>query len=158
MDILKLLVVVIVLHVACAFTQMVWQYYTLDIPPDDASVLAHTTMSDVLPTEADPNVRGPSITDPGSIVAFVARIGDLVNNGVTYNYSFVEEIRVHGGLPGNVAVFLQLVGFLVQMALGAAILRIIFDSGVLTSKLAALVLVGGLSLTSAISWLQGLFG
>lgn len=161
MTLAKLLTFLVVFHLACGFVQVSVNYFGGDDAMPGKSDWWHDmykgTPVDSLTGGVDEQDQQPSfLSDPRSILIFLDRIGDLLNGLLLLNYGFMDEMYDSGHLVLRLIVVLTRVAFsLTWLAVGIAALKLIFESGVLNSKVGLFLVVGGGSVAAVVSAVGG---
>ena len=151
MTLVKLLTLLIVIHVALAFAQVATSYYGAGMIEmvGEQGIITHTPIGKLFPkaVTGTPQTGGFSVTDIPSQFQVVYRLGDMIVALTNFKYGVLDELTPDDGLVFEVVVVVRLVGVLIWFAAGLAFLRLIFDSGILNSKLALALVAGGVALS-----------
>ena len=157
MLLLKLLIALIVLHLAMGFVQLSISYYAGDIADHGArGFVSHTpigalvggSVTDSEDMEERQTGGGLNLTDPRSAFEIVNRLSNTIGGLTILQYGFLEEIKPDDGFVYNIVVAFHLLGLLFWLALGVSLLYILFDSNILTSRLGLGLIAGGFGLTA----------
>ena len=157
---LKLLIALVMIHLALGFTQMAVTYYAAESSPDDVvgyNWVANTPIGDFLPDTTPQTEENQSGLVRGAF-EFLNRIGDSINGLATFGgYGFITDIEPDQGLIYVLVMILRLISVLVWLGLAWGTAYFLFDSNLLTSKigLSLLALGGGIGGLSALGAIVG---
>ena len=160
MTIIKLLTVLTVIHLACGFVQISVNYFGGDTKDDAAweNMYDNTPIGHLIGgVDQEEDQPQDFLSNPPAILAFINRIGDMQNGLLVMGYGFLNELSP-GTLPGMLVLLARVAFVLLWFATGIATLRLIFESGLLNSKLGLFLVVGGGSVATALSATGALFG
>ena len=160
MRLIKLLVVLIIIHMALGFTQVAVSYYAGDIADHGtAGWFSHTPLGTFIDLEQTPQTGGDQAS-PSRIREtwdFVLDLGATINSLASFGYGFWDLIQPDS-LVYQVVVIMRIMSYLFTVGLGLSLLYVLFDSGLLTSKLALALVAGAAGVTAALSGVSALFG
>ena len=176
MILVRLLTVLVCLHIGMAFTQLSYNYFAADVyevdgvspwarmledtpfenlgfaqelrPPPQAMKVMNATTTESLAedeTSAIIDIFGP-----------LARMGDLINGLLSFNYGVLGKLTAGSGFAFLVVLALRVVVGLLSVALAAGAAAWVFASGLLSSLTGKLILGGALGLTTITSILGAL--
>ena len=157
---IKILTILVVIHLACGFVQVSVNYFGGDMADGSAleSLYADTPLGQLIGgVDQEEDQPEDFLSNPPAILAFVNRIGDMQNGLLVLGYGFLDEMEP-GTLP-HVLVILTRVAFaLLWFVTGMATLSLIYQSGLLNSKLGLFLVVGGGGVAAALSTAGAFFG
>ena len=160
MRLVKILTVLIIIHMAFGFTQVVVSYYTGDVADHGtAGWFSHTPLGTFIDLDQTPQA-GSDQASPSRIREtwdFVLDLGATINSLASFGYGFWDLIQPDS-LVYQVVVVMRIASYLFTVGLGLALLYVLFDSGLLTSKLALGLVAGAAGVTAALSGAAALFG
>ena len=155
MGLVKILVALVVLHLAMGFTQMSVTYFTAERPDyGEKGILSHTPIASIMPLDDADRVPGGIELTPGAfdrLIGTVNAVGDMTNGLATFNYAFLTDIGSDAGLPYMLVMAFRIFSALIWVALAVRLLYILFDSNILTSPLGLGVVGLGVAGTAATS-------
>ena len=165
MTVIKLLALLVGLHVAFSVTQVSDYYFGEgQIGHGSSNLIAYTPLSYLL-DDAE-RLQGDHLaTDVGGreeavgffgILELLNRIGDSGFGLLTFDYAFLEKFAADTGITHNLDWIVKLIGVLLHFALGLSLVRLIFESGILTSTIGQ-VAVGLTGLAGAVSAITSRF-
>ena len=160
MTIIKLLTVLTVIHLACGFVQISVNYFGGDTKDDAAweNMYDNTPIGHLIGgVDQEEDQPQDFLSNPPAILAFINRIGDMQNGLLVMGYGFLNELSP-GTLPGMLLILVRVAFVLLWFAMGLGILKLIFESGILNSKLGLFLVVGGGSLSAIFSTAGAVFG
>ena len=160
MILIKLLTILAVFHMACGFVQVSVNYFGGDMADGSAwdTLYANTPLGQLIGgVDQEEDQPEDFLSNPPAILAFVNRIGDMQNGLLVLGYEFLNELSP-GTLPGTLVILTRVAFALLWFATGLATLKLIFESGLLNSKLGLFLVLGGGSVAAALSSAGALFG
>ena len=145
MMMLKILIGLVVIHLALGFTQMSLSYFAGDVAEYGAAGwVSHTPIGTFIDLEETPQDAAVNFTALDRIFDTVNKLGDSINGLLTLGYDFLTMIDSSDGLVYMLVIGIRAVSTLVWFALAMAGLYTLFDSNLLTSKLGlGLIAFGG---------------
>ena len=149
-----------VIHLGCGFVQISVNYFGGDTKDDSAweNMYEYTPIGHLIGgVDQEEHQRQDFLSNPPAILSFINRIGDMQNGLLVLGYGFLEELSP-GTLPGLLVLLARVAFVLLWFAVGLAILKLIFESGILNSKLGLFLVVGGGSVSTALSAAGAVFG
>lgn len=138
MTLVKLLIALIVVHMALGISQMTLSYWAGDVADYGAAgVISHTPLGSLLRVEADRQSGPPSTLESfrNLLVDFFSTITGLLN----FRYGILHAIEPGDGMVYNVVMALRLAGVLAWFGLGMGTLKMLFDSGLLNSTVGIII-------------------
>ena len=159
MRLFKILTLVITIHLGFGFTQLVVSYFGGDVADYGAAgFVSHTPIGAFIDLSGTPQqLEEDAASNPKGLFDFLNRTGDTINALATFDYGFLNVIPPDAGFVYTVVWIFRLISRVLGLVLIGAMIYVIFDSNLLSSKL-GMALVGlGLSGTGALSVFGGLF-
>ena len=145
MLLLKILIVVIVIHLGMACTQVSVSYNAGDVANYGAAgIVSHTPIGKFIDLE-DPPASMDDQATPNQlkrILDFANNLGDIINGLTTFGYGFLEDIEADDGAVYNVVMAFRVVSALLWIGAALAFIYFLYDSNLLTSKVGLLALLG----------------
>ena len=139
MVLIKLLIALVTIHLGFGFTQMVVSYFGGDVADYGAAGwVSHTPIGTFIDLEDAPQSAEDGVDNPNNLVAifqFVNNLGDAINGLATFGYGFLQEIDPDDGLVYMVVMGFRIVSTMFWLALGMGMVKFLFESNLLTSKL-----------------------
>ncbi len=166
MTLIKLLIILVVIHLACGFVQVSVNYFGGDMKRVDVredrsaweALYANTPLGQLIGgVDQEQDQPEDFLSNPPAILAFVNRIGDMQNGLLVLGYEFLNEMAP-GTLPHMLVILTRVAFALLWFATGLATLRLIFESGLLHSKIGLFLVVGGGSIAAALSAVGAFLG
>ena len=159
MGLVKMAFALIAIHLGLGFTQLVVSYFGGDVAHYGARgfvahtpIGAHIDLSDAEREDVELNLSNIRKTWD-----YMTALGGVINGLASFNYGFLSNIQPEDGLPYQAVMLFRLAGVCFLLALGILLLRFLFDSGILNSKLGMSIVALGLGL-GALSSFGALFG
>lgn len=167
MTIIKLLAVIAGIHVAFGITQIADFYFgggqdrLADGSPAAGNLIAYTPLQYLLLENSEVG-QGDSLPtdvttregDTGffGIIDLLNRIGDSGFGMLTFDYAFMDHFTgdANTGITRNIDWIVKLTGVLLHFALGLGLVRLLFESGILSST-AGVAMVGFAGLATSIT-------
>ena len=142
MRIVKMFTALIVIHLGLGFTQLAVSYFSGDIADYGAAGwVSLTPVGTFIDLDAPPETDLANPSNLKRSFDFVNNLGDMVNGLASFGYGFLTDIRPEDGFVYMVAFGFRLMSVLFWTGISMALLYVLFDSGILTSKL-GLALLG----------------
>ena len=139
MTLIKLLVVLISLHLGMGFTQISVSYFAGDVADYGAAgVISHTPIGSFIDLDDDARRGREAQGNPSSfesILGFVNNLGDMVNGMASFGYGALTQFSPDDGLVYTIIIILRIIGTMFTVSVALAVLRLVFDSGILNSTL-----------------------
>ena len=149
MRIVKMVFILIAIHMGFGFTQFVVSYYQGDVVDyGEAGWVSHTPIGQYIDT--DPNARneaiGLNLSDIPGNWAYINRLGDMINGLASFNYQFLTQVQPEDGFVYQFVMAFRLVSVGFWITLAIVLLYILFDSGIINSKIGMSIMGLGLGL------------
>ena len=147
MRLVKLLIALVFIHAGLGFTQMVASYYGGGVADyGESGVLSHTPLVPLLNLDDGGPRCEVALSNPRGLLECINNLGDTLNGLASINYAFLSNITADDGFVFNVVVLLRLAAVLFSVGIALALVYVLFDSNLLTSKLGlGLMGLGGLA-------------
>ena len=131
MPLVKLLIVLAAIHVGMGFTQVSVTYFAGDNV--EYNFIAETPLGSWMRDDFPPaNENRAGIVQMGS---FFIDMMDTIGGMFTYDYGFMDDIAEAEGFVSNVATAFRLTMGFLWFGVGAAVMKMVLDSGLLNSKI-----------------------
>ena len=151
---LKMFVALMTIHVGLAATTVVMDYHVNDDPSyGDSSILSFTPLRSFVSLEHPPGdeLREGSTLEVKDVFDFVNHVGDAINGLASFNYGPLNMIGPDDGAVYHVVIAFRVIGALFTIALGLALIYVLFDSGVLSSTLGLGLAAFGAAVTTTVT-------
>ena len=149
----RMLIALVAMHLGFGFTQLSLAYYAGDVADYGAAgFLSHTPIGAFVDLDEDNDqTSGANLSAIRQMFEIVNQTGDAINGLASFGYDFLDEIGPDVGLVYMVVLIFRIASWLFTIALGLALLYVLFDSNLLTSKVGLALVAGGSGLVALLS-------